>query len=88
MIVLFSKSFSKDLQKNTDITLKKEIIQIIEDFENAENLKEFSNIKKMKGHPEAYRLRIGKYRLGFYYDGKVLTLGRFAKRADIYKLFP
>lgn len=88
MIVLFSKSFSKDLQKITDVTLKNEVIQIIEDFENAENLKEFSNIKKMKGHSEAYKLRIGIYRFGFHYNGEVLTLGRFAKRDDIYKLFP
>jgi mRNA interferase RelE/StbE len=88
LIVLFSKSFSKDLQKITDATLKKEVIQIIVDFEEAENLIEFSNIKKMRGYSEAYRLRVGKYRLGFYYDGEVLTLGRFAKRDDIYKLFP
>ena len=76
------------MQKITDVTLKKEVIQIIEDFENTENLKECSNVKKMKGHSEAYRLRVGKYRLGFHYDGEVLTLGRFAKRDDIYKLFP
>jgi mRNA-degrading endonuclease RelE of RelBE toxin-antitoxin system len=88
LIVLFSKLFSKDLQKITDASLKKELIQVIVDFENAENLNGFSNIKKMRGFSEAYRLRIGKYRLGFYYDGEVLSLGRFAKRDDIYKLFP
>ena len=47
-----------------------------------------SNIKRMKGHSEAYRIRIEKYRLGFYFDGEVIELARFAKREDIYKLFP
>jgi len=42
----------------------------------------------MKGHSGAFRIRIGKYRLGFYFDGEVIELARFAKREDIYKLFP
>ena len=88
MIVVFSKLFSKDLQKITETSIKKEVVKAIIDFENAKNLTEFSNIKKMKGHSESYRMRIGKYRLGFYYDGEIIVLGRFAKQEDIFKLFP
>ena len=51
-------------------------------------IKERANIKKMKGHSGAFRIRIGKYRLGFYFDGEVIELARFAKREDIYKLVP
>jgi mRNA interferase RelE/StbE len=86
--VKFGKLFSKDLLKIKDSALKKEIIQVIEELESLENLRDFSNLKKMKGHSEAYRIRIGKYRLGFYFDGEVIELARFAKREDIYKLFP
>lgn len=42
----------------------------------------------MRGHSEAYRLRIGKYRLGFYYDGNTIQLARFVKKEIIYNLFP
>lgn len=88
MTVKFGKLFSKDLLKIKDSTLKKDIIEVIILLENSESLQNFSNIKKMKGHSEAYRIRIGKYRLGFYFDGEVIELARFAKREDIYKLFP
>ena len=80
--------FSKDLQKIKDVNLKNDVIQAIVDLELTENLQNFSNIKKMKGHFEAYRIRVGKYRLGFYFDGEVIELARLAKREDIYKLFP
>lgn len=41
----------------------------------------------MKGHPEAYSMRFGKYRIGFYYDGETIELIRFAKRSDILNFF-
>jgi mRNA interferase RelE/StbE len=86
--VIFGKLFSKDLIKIKDSTLKDNVIQVIIALENVEDIQEIPNIKKMKGHPEAYRIRIGKYRLGFFFDGEVVELTRFAKREDIYKLFP
>jgi len=86
--VKFGKLFSKDLLKIKDSTLKKDIVEIIVLLENSESIQNISNIKKMKGHSEAYRIRIGKYRLGFFFDGEVIELARFAKREDIYKLFP
>lgn len=88
MRVKFGKLFSKDLLKIKDSTLKKDIVEVIVLLENSESIHSISNIKKMKGHSEAYRIRIGKYRLGFYFDGEVIELARFAKREDIYKLFP
>ncbi len=88
MRVKFGKLFSKDLLKIKDLILKKDIIEFILVLENCENIQNITNIKKMKGHPEVYRLRIGKYRLGFYFDGEVIELARFAKREDIYKIFP
>ncbi len=88
MRVKFGKLFSKDLLKIKDSTLKKDIVEVIVLLENSESIQSLSNIKKMKGHSEAYRIRIGKYRLGFYFDGEVIELARFAKREDIYKLFP
>jgi mRNA-degrading endonuclease RelE of RelBE toxin-antitoxin system len=86
--VVFGKLFSKDLLKIKDLTLKKDVIRAIIEVENCESLQNLSNLKKMKGHSEAYRIRIGKYRLGFYFDGEVVELARFVKREDIYKLFP
>ncbi|MNG14849.1 hypothetical protein D3C84_986360 [compost metagenome] len=88
MKVEYLKQFSKDLLKINDEILKNNLFDCIITLKEAENLSLLSNVKKLKGHPEAYRIRIGKYRLGFFFDGEVLELARFAKREDIYKLFP
>lgn len=88
MKVEYLKQFSKDLLKINDETLKNNLFEVIVLLKETENLNLLSNIKKLKGHTEAYRIRIGKYRLGFFFDGEVIELARFAKREDIYKLFP
>jgi len=80
--------FLKDIQKISDNTLKKQLFESIKLLINAYSLLEVPNIKKLKGHPEAYRFRLGKYRLGFYYNGKKIEMERFVKRENIYKLFP
>jgi len=88
MKVEYLKQFSKDLLKINDETLKNNLFDVIVLLKEAENLNLLSNVKKLKGHSEAYRIRIGKYRLGFFFDGEAIQFARFAKREDIYKLFP
>ncbi|WP_269223735.1 plasmid stabilization protein [Flavobacterium sp. IMCC34518] len=88
MKVEYLKQFSKDVSKINDESLKTNLFDVIIVLKNTENSNLISNLRKMKGHSEAYRIRIGKYRLGFYFDGEVIELARFAKREDIYKLFP
>ena len=88
MKVEYLKQFSKDLLKVKDESLKDDLFNAIIILKNAETLNVLSNIKKLKGYQHAYRIRIGKYRLGFYFDGEVIELARFVKREDIYKLFP
>lgn len=88
MKVEYLKSFLKDIQKLNNQSLKEQLFQAIENFKKAENLNDLTNIKKLKGHPEAFRMRISKYRLGFYFDGETIQMARFVKRETIYRLFP
>lgn len=88
MNVIFSKAFKKDLLKVKDVRLKKKIKAVIISLENEKSLQEIPNCIKVKGHPTAYRIRIGDYRLGFYFAKNEAQIARFAKRSDIYKLFP
>lgn len=88
MKVVFLNSFKKDLQKLTNTKLKEQIKTVIIAAEAAENISQLKNIKKMKGHPFAYRIRIGDYRLGFYLEDNTIVMTRFLKRSDIYKVFP
>ncbi len=88
MKVEYLRQFSKDASKINEESLKDNLFDVIILLKNSDDLNLVSNIKKLKGYTNAYRIRIGKYRLGFYFDGEVIELARFAKREDIYKLFP
>ena len=79
--------FEKELAKTRDKNLAKIILDCIQLFEKADNLHEIPNIKKMKGHPTAYRYRKGKYRIGFYYEENTVLFAAFAPRNKIYRNF-
>ena len=88
MEVTYLKSLEKDLKKIKDKKLLKSIANVFINLEEVDTLFEVSNVKKMSGHSEAYRIRIGDYRLGIFYSEEKITIARFLKREDIYKLFP
>ena len=88
MKVEFLKSFSKDLDIVSSKTIKNSLTKTIELIESANSLDQIPNIKKLKGHKSAFRVRIGDYRLGFFFESSTIILARFVHRKDIYKLFP
>ena len=87
MKVEFLKKFSKDLDSISSKTVKQSLIRLIELLENAQTLEEIPNVKKLKGHKSAYRIRIGDYRLGLFLENSKILLARFLHRKDIYKIF-
>lgn len=88
MKVEFLKRFSKDLDHVRTKTIKQSVIRIIELMESVDNLEKIPNIKKLKGHKNAYRIRVGDYRLGFFFVNSTILLACFLHRKDIYKIFP
>ncbi len=88
MKIKYHKSLEKDLRKINDKKVKQKVKLIILEMKKAKILDELTSVKKLAGHPNAFRMRIGSYRLGFYYENNTLILSRFVKRNDIYKLFP
>ncbi len=65
MKVEFLKTFSKDLDGLQSKNIKNALIRLIELMEDADALQEIPNTKKLKGYRNAYRVRVGDYRLGF-----------------------
>ncbi|VXD20543.1 putative toxin RelE2 [Planktothrix serta PCC 8927] len=59
-----------------------------EEIPNLTDLQTIINLKKLKGDDNAYRLRVGDYRIGFYFDGETVTFARVLHRKDIYRYFP
>jgi len=88
MKVEFLKRFSKDLDDVKSKPVKQSIIRVIELMETVDSIEKIPNIKKLKGHKSAYRIRIGDYRLGFFFDNSSILLARFLHRKDIYRNFP
>jgi mRNA interferase RelE/StbE len=84
----FTSRFYKDLDKITQSTVKAGIIAVINQVEEANKLSEIKNIKKLKGHSIAYRIRLGDYRIGVFYENEVVEFVRVSHRKDIYKVFP
>lgn len=88
MIVVATKSFSKDISKIRDKKIIVKIENVIWNIEKANAISDISGVKKMEGSTNAFRVRIGDYRLGFYLINETIQLTVFANRKNIYKLFP
>lgn len=88
MEVKFSKPFEKDLKSINEKRLVLKVDEIITALTNANSLAGIENIKKIKGHKDCYRIRIGDYRLGLFLSGKTIWLARLMHRREIYRYFP
>lgn len=88
MKVIYTKLATKDVRKIKNKKTQQQIKEAILLLKKTDSIKDIPSIVKMSGHQTAYRMRIGGYRLGFYLKKDTVELARFAKRNDIYKLFP
>lgn len=88
MKVEFRESFAKDLKGVKDKSLLKRAKEVIEAVEEADSLADISNLKKLKGGGNYFRLRVGDYRVGVTLENDAVIFVRFLNRKDIYKYFP
>lgn len=88
MIVTFDKSFSKSLDKIGNAIALKNTAKAIEKCENAKNLSEIPNLKKLKGYKNYYRIKIGDYRIGNEIENDIIDFVLISHRKNIYNLFP
>jgi mRNA interferase RelE/StbE len=84
----FSRRFYKDIDKISHLAVKSELLAVIQEVEEAKLLTDIRNIKKLKGHPIAYRIRIGDYKIDIFYEKNVVEFIGIVHRKDIYKVFP
>lgn len=89
MKVEYLPSFLKDLKALKSTPVFEQIKAIaFEEIPNVTDLQTIVNLKKLKGDDNAYRLRVGDYRIGFYFEGEIVTFARVLHRKDIYRYFP
>ena len=82
-------TFIKDLKslKSTPVYTRIKNIAF-QDILSCQNLSDISNLKKLKGEDNAYRIRIGDYRIGFFLTGNTITFCRVLHRREFYHYFP
>ena len=84
----FRKSFEKDIRKLKDTQVLAKVKVVILTVENATNLEEIPNLKKLTAKGSFYRIRIGDYRIGIIVTGDVVSFIRVLHRKDMYRSFP
>lgn len=88
MNTTFRASFTRDVKKIKDAKLLARIEDVLSQVEAATTLSEIPNVSKMEGSSIAYRIRVGNYRIGFYYQNDIVEFVRCLLRKDIYRYFP
>ena len=68
MHVEFLSKFSKDIDHINQKSIKTNVAKLIRLMESENDLNNIPNLKKLVGHKSAYRVRIGDYRIGFFYE--------------------
>lgn len=81
------KSFERDAKKAPQNILK-QLPGLLATIKSVENLQKISDLKKLRGYRNVFRIRIDDYRLGCYLENQTLVLSRLLPRKDIYKRFP
>ena len=88
MKTVYSRNFARDLRKTRDKDLLARLTKFLKEIEHAETIGTIANLEKMAGYEHAYRVRIGRYRLGILWNDDTVVIARFLHRKDIYREFP
>lgn len=87
MNIEIRKSFQKDALK-LPAPAQVQLGKVIDILSRAKKLSELSACKKLTGFKNAYRIRMGEYRIGFIFENEIIELVRVLGRKEIYKYFP
>lgn len=88
MIVIIDKSFEKDVKSINSQLINKKLTKVINEVQTADKISDITNLKKIQGTNNYYRIRIGDYRVGIIITKTEVQLIRLLHRKDIYRYFP
>lgn len=88
MITDLREAFLKDLKRISDRKTLERILAVVEEVESAISLVEVKNLRKLKGRPSHFRIRVGDYRIGLQLDRRTVVFKRCLPRKEVYRSFP
>jgi mRNA interferase RelE/StbE len=84
----FLKQFIKDADKLSVQSVRNEVIKAINNVEDSASPAGIRGLKKLSGCKNAFRIKIGDYRIGIFIEKDIVEFARVVHRKDIYKVFP
>jgi mRNA interferase RelE/StbE len=84
----FRQSFLDDVNSVSEKGLRRRAKEAMLRVERATSLRDVPNLKKLQGHRNHYRIRVGSYRIGISLHEDTVVFVRFLPRRDIYRYFP
>lgn len=87
MKTFFRRSFLRDLRKIENQRILDLVQHAILEIEQAGDLGGISNLQKLSGTNNSYRIRVEDYRIGVAIEADTVEFVRCLHRRDIYKYF-
>ena len=85
----YKPSFIKDLKALKSTPYFQSIKALVfEEIPSLPDLKNLKNLKQLKNFESAYRIRVGDYRIGFFFEEETIVFTRVLHRKEIYRYFP
>jgi mRNA interferase RelE/StbE len=84
----FLKQFIRDIDKLSVQSVRNEVIKAINNVEDSASPAGIRGLKKLSGCKNAFRIKIGDYRIGVFIEKDIVEFARVVHRKDIYKVFP
>jgi mRNA interferase RelE/StbE len=83
----YTNAFIKDVKKSSP-EIQSQVRNLVEEIRKVDRLVELPNVKKMRGFSNAFRIRLGEYRVGVFLENGTVILARMLHRKEVYRYFP
>lgn len=87
MNLIVSNRVLKDARRLPQ-SVRQQLAEVLELIQEAPTFANIPHLKPLTGHPHYYRIRLGGYRLGLYWNGNAFTVEEIDTRGDFYKKYP
>lgn len=87
MQLIIDNSYTKDLRRLPHV-VQIQTALALERVVNAQTFADIPNIKALKGSPQYFRIRVGNYRIGLYWNGVAFYAQRIGVRGGFYTTYP
>jgi mRNA interferase RelE/StbE len=83
-----SKAFNRDVDAIRHPKLLRQLREAVAQIGTVGALADLPNVTAINGHKNAFRIKLGDYRLGCRLEEPTVVLARFLHRKEIYRYFP